>query len=47
MVQSQRLVRPKLPGKHGAPMLSLALESVAESSLEKKNMQKESCVERG
>lgn len=46
MVQSQHLVRPKLPGKHGAPMLSLALESVAESSLEK-NMQKESCVERG
>ena len=36
MVQSQRLVRPKLPGKHGAPMLSLALESLAESSLEKK-----------
>ena len=24
---------PKLPGKHGAPMLSLALESIAESGL--------------
>eukprot|EP00930_Biecheleria_cincta_P083629 TRINITY_DN73164_c0_g1_i1.p1 TRINITY_DN73164_c0_g1~~TRINITY_DN73164_c0_g1_i1.p1 ORF type:complete len:1122 (-),score=271.18 TRINITY_DN73164_c0_g1_i1:193-3558(-) len=26
-------VLPKLPGKHGAPMLSLALESIAESGL--------------